>query len=174
MDTVQALSSLGSLALIVGVIVGLLQLRGLSTQRQEEMVIRVFSPSFDEGFIRAFWKVQSWGRETFESFDARAAIDDWTALDQVATFFEMMGVLYKRGHAKLDLLDDLMAGYLLMTWNQLAPIIRGYRVKANVPDYGRRFELLARALDQRLTARGEAHAAVDDSEPSGSAGEVHV
>ena len=57
----------------------------------------------------------------------------------------MMGVLYQRGTAKLDLLDDLFAGSLVLTWTKVAPLIRGYRAAANVHDYGLRFEALARA-----------------------------
>jgi hypothetical protein len=78
-------------------------------------------------------------------------------MDQVTTFFEMMGVFYKRGVADLDLLDDLFAGSLLLMWSKVAPLVRGYRGAHDVHDYGLRFELLAKALDARLTARGEPH-----------------
>jgi hypothetical protein len=70
----------------------------------------------DEAFTRAYWRIQLWEFETYEAFRATATVDDWATLDQVATFFEMIGVLYKRGLAKLDLVDDLMAGSLLVTW----------------------------------------------------------
>lgn len=42
-------------------------------------------------------------------------------------------------------------------WSKLSPLIHGYRATANVHDYGLRFEYLAKALDERLTARGETH-----------------
>jgi hypothetical protein len=95
-------------------------------------------------------------------FQARASVDDWSALDQVATYFEMMGVLYKRGHAKLDLLDDLFAGSLLITWRKVGPFIIGYRAQGNLPDYAQWFERLARALDNRLTELGETHPTLND------------
>jgi hypothetical protein len=161
-DVVQVLSALGSVALIVGIGIGLVQLRGLRTQRQEELVIRAYSPLLDTALTQAYWRIHTWDFETFADFQARASVDDWSALDQVATYFEMMGVLYKRGHAKLDLLDDLYAGSLLITWRKVGPFIIGYRAQANLPDYAQWFERLARALDKRLTELGEVHPSLND------------
>lgn len=156
-DLRDVLSIIGSLALIVGVVVGVLQLRGLREQRQVEHVMRGYMPFLEENLTRAYWRVHNWDFASFEDFKARATLDDWTDLDQVTTFFEMMGVFYKRGVAKIDHLDDLFAGSLLLTWGKLAPLIRGYRAHASVSDYGLRFEGLAQALDARLTARAEPH-----------------
>ena len=157
----EILGTLGSVAVLVGVGVAILQLRALRAQRQTEAVLRAYMPFLEENLTRAYWRVHNWSYKTYAQFQAEATLDDWTDLDQVTTFFEMMGVLYKRGMAKLDLLDDLFAGSLLLSWKKLAPLVRGYRVSANVPDYGLRFEALARALDARLTANGEPHVAFE-------------
>jgi hypothetical protein len=170
MDPLQVLSGLGSLALIVGIAIALLQLRSLRTQRQEELVIDAYAPFLDTVFTQGYWRVQNWSFTDFETFATMATLEDWAAFDQVATFFEMMGVLYKRGHAQLDLLDDLFAGSLLITWRKLAPLVRGYRQREGMPDYAQWFEHLARALDHRLTELGEVHPTIDDADaPVGSA-----
>ncbi len=166
MDPIQVLSGLGSLALIIGIAIGLLQLRSIRTQRQEELVIRAYAPFLDTDLTRAWWRIQTWPFRSFEEFAAGATIDDWTTFDQVATYFEMMGVLYKRGHASLDLLDDLFASTVLVSWRKLGPLIVGYRQREGMPDYGQWFEHLARALDARLTRLGEAHPAIDPPEPA--------
>jgi hypothetical protein len=157
-DLLQILGGMTSVALIIGVFVGVLQLRGLRAQRHLEQVLRAYMPFLEENLTRAYWHVHNWDFRTYEDFQQRATLDDWTDMDQVTTFFEMMGVFYKRGVADLDLLDDLFAGSLVLMWSKLAPLVRGYRAAENVHDYGFRFELLAKALDARLTARGEAHA----------------
>lgn len=155
----DVLSALASVAIVTGVVVGFLQLRALRAQRQTEQVLRAYMPFLEENLTRAHWRVHNWDYTTFEDFLARASLEDWTDLDQVTTFFEMMGVFYKRGVASLSLLDDLFAGSLVLMWSKLAPLIRGYRTYATVHDYGLRFEALAKALDLRLTKRGEDHAA---------------
>jgi hypothetical protein len=167
LDPIQILSGLGSLALIVGIGIALLQLRGIRTQQQEELVIRAYAPFLDTELTRAYWRVQAWTYSTFEAFAGAATIDDWITLDQVATYFEMMGVLYKRGHASLDLLDDLLAGSVLVSWRKLGPLIRGYRLREGTPDYAQWFEHLATALDARLTRLGELHPPLDQPGPGG-------
>jgi hypothetical protein len=160
MDLQAILSALTSLALIGGAFIAVLQLRGLRAQRHLEQVLRAYQPFLEENLTRAYWHVHHWDFRTYEDFAARATLEDWTDLDQVTTFFEMMGVMYKRGVADIDLLDDLFAGSAVLMWSRIAPLIRGYREAFNVRDYGLRFEALAVALDARLTARGEPHAAI--------------
>jgi hypothetical protein len=160
MDPVQVLSALGNVAVIVGIGLGLLQLRALAKQRQEDMVLRAYEPFLDPEFSRAFWRVQSWKFTTFEQFEADATLDDQVTLDVVSMQFETMGLLYKRGLAKIDFLDDLVAEPTLMTWNKIAPIVYGYRAKANVPGWSQWHEGLAVALDKRLTELGEPHVAL--------------
>ena len=161
MELREVLGTLSSIAVLVGVGIAILQLHGLRTQRQVEAVMRAYMPFLEENLTRAYWRVHNWSYTSFEQFQREATLDDWTDLDQVTTFFEMMGVLYKRGTAKLDLLDDLFAGSLVLTWSKVAPLVRGYRDAANVHDYGLRFEALALALHERLDALGEPHVAVD-------------
>jgi hypothetical protein len=159
MDALQILGAMTSIALIIGVVIGVLQLRGLRSQRHLEQVLRAYMPFLEENLTRAYWRVHNWEHTAWDEFQQSATLEDWTDLDQVTTFFEMMGVMYKRGVADLDLLDDLFAGSVLLMWGKVAPLVRGYRAAHNVYDYGLRFELLAKALDARLTARGQAHAA---------------
>lgn len=160
MEPLQVLSAMASIALIIGVVIGVLQLRGLRAQRHVDQVLRAYMPFLEENLTRAYWHVHNWDYATWDDFARRATLDDWTDLDQVTTFFEMMGVMHKRGVAELSLLDDLFAGSLLLMWSKLAPLVRGYRAAHNVHDYGLRFEALAQALDARLTARGQAHARI--------------
>ena len=162
MDVPQILASVGSIALIVGIGVGLLQLRSLAKQRQEEMVLRLYAPFYNPDFQRAYWQIQGWTFASFAVFDAEATLDQVTTLDVVGTYFEMMGLLYKRGMAKLDLLDDLLASQVLIAWSKTAPLYYGYRAKENSPDWAEWFEYLAVALDKRLTGLGEPHKAIPD------------
>ncbi len=151
------LSILASLAVTIGVIVALLQLRDLRKQQQEEIAIRLMSHFGDESFIAAFWRVQDWDFKSIEDFEARAAKADWVAWYAAGTFFELMGLLYKRGLASLDLLDDLLSNPVLSFWNATAVVTVGYRSKHDAPQILESLELLARAMDQRLTELGERH-----------------
>lgn len=160
MDFIQVLSALGNVAVILGIVLGLIQLRALAHQRQEDMVLRAYEPFLDPDFSRAFWQVQTWKYTTFEQFEAEATLDDQVTLDVVSMQFETMGLLYKRGLAKLDFLDDLVAEPTLMTWNKIAPLVYGFRAREQVPGWSQWHEGLARAFDRRLTELGEPHPAI--------------
>lgn len=166
MDPVQVVFALGNLALVLAVGVGLLQLRGFGKQRQEEMVLRAYAPFLDPAFSRAYWQVNTWKFATFEQFDAEATLDEKAALNVVRVLFETLGLLYKRGFTNIDFLADLLASPTIITWNKIAPLMYGYRVKANAPDWSRWHEELALALDKRLTKLGRPHPAV--GQPTGS------
>ena len=151
------LSIAASLAVTIGVIVALLQLRDFRKQQQEEIAIRLMSHFGDESFIAAFWRVQDWDFKSIEDFEARATKADWVAWYAAGAFFELMGLLYKRGLARLELLDDLLSNPVLSFWNATAVVTAGYRVKYDAPQILEWLELLARAMDQRLTELGERH-----------------
>ena len=79
MDPLQILSGLGSVALVIGIGIALVQLRSLRTQRQEELVIRAYAPFLDTELTRAWWRVQGWNFAAFETFAAAATVDDSSA-----------------------------------------------------------------------------------------------
>lgn len=158
MSLADALSIVANISVVVGILIGVIQLRHLARERQEEMVLRAFGPFLDPEFSRAFWTVMGWRYSSYEEFEQRATVEDLVTLDVVAMQFEMMGLLYHRGLASIELLDDLVAEPAIMVWNQIAPIIYGYRAKHIAPDWSRWHEELAVAIDERLTALGEPHA----------------
>jgi hypothetical protein len=161
MDAFGLLVELGNLAGTAGILFGLITLRRAIRQRQEEQVLRVYAPFLDPGFSRAYWHVHTWKYATFEQWDAEATVEDRAALNAVRILFETIGVLYKRGFASIGFLADLLASPSILTWNRIAPIIRGYRLKENAPDWSQAHEELTRALDAHLTARGQVHPAVE-------------
>jgi hypothetical protein len=156
---VDVLTALGSLALILGVGVGLLQLRGLARQGQEELVIRLYSPFLDPAFAAGYTHILSFDFTGYDDFESRSTAADLAAVYQVNQLFAMMGLLHRRGLTSLDLLDDLLGDNVLLYWNKVAPLASGMRAKFNAPDLFQNVENLARALDQRMTTLGEPHPA---------------
>jgi len=156
-DVVDVLTALGGLALILGVAVGLLQLRGLGRQRQEELVIRLYSPFLDPAFAAGYTRVLSFDFTSYDDFEDRSAPEDLAAVYQVNQLFAMMGLLHRRGLTTVDLLDDLLGDSVLLYWNKVAPLVSGMRAKFDAPDLFQNAEHLARALDERMTTLGEPH-----------------
>jgi hypothetical protein len=151
------LSELGSLALIGWIVIAVVQLRLQYLQRREEIVLRLYEPLLSEPLTRAYWRVQTWAFTDYASFDAGAGVDDRIAFDQVATFYETMGVLHHRGVASLSLLDDLLTESVFEAWERCRLIVIGERQRSGTPQKYAWFEELVRLLDADLEARGIAH-----------------
>ena len=156
-DLAAILSALGSLALIGWIVIAVIQLRLQYLQRREEIVLRLYEPLLSEPLTRAYWRVQTWPYGDYASFAAEATIEDRVAFDQVATFYETMGVMHHRGVASLQLLDELLTSSLFEAWERCRPIVIGERLRSGTPQKYAWFEELVRLLDADLSARGIAH-----------------
>ena len=154
-DVASALSALGSLALIGWIIIAVIQLRLQYLQRREDTVLRLYEPLLSEPLTRAYWRVQGWPHRDHATFRAEATADDWVAFDQVATFYDTMGILHHRRVASLSLLDELLASSIFEAWDACADIVRGERERTGTPQKYAAFERLVGLLEARLAARGE-------------------
>ena len=156
MDILSILSALGSIALIGWIVIALIQLRLQYLGRREEIVLRLYEPLLSEPLTRAYWRVQLWPFTDHAAFVAGATLEDWTAFDQVATFYETMGVLHRRGVAGLSLLDELLTESIFEAWDRCGPIVIGERARSRTPQKYAAFERLVGLLEEHLAARGVA------------------
>ena len=156
MDLVALLSALGSLALLGWIVIAVIQLRLQYIQRREEIVLRLYEPLLSEPLTRAYWRVQTWPFTDHAAFVAEATVDDWVAFDQVATFYETMGVLHHRRVASLGLLDELLTESIFEAWDRCRPIVLGERARTGTPQKYAAFEQLVGLLEGHLGANGVA------------------
>jgi hypothetical protein len=153
-DLAVTLSELGSLALLGWIVIAVVQLRLQYAQRRDEIVLRLYEPLLSEPLTRAYWRVQTWPFADYAAFAAGATLEDRVAFDQVASFYETMGVLHRRGVASLALLDDLLTGSVFEAWDRCNPIVMGERVRTGTPQKYARFEELVALLELHLRAKG--------------------
>jgi len=148
------LSSLGSLALIFWIVLAVVQLRLTQLQRREEIVMRLYEPLLSESLTRAYWRVQTWPYTDHASYAAGATLDDRVAFDQVATFYETMGVLHHRGVAGISLMDELLTESIFEAWDACQPMVIGERAQTGTPQKYVFFEELVGLLELHLAERG--------------------
>ena len=150
-DTIQRILSIAApLAVLIGVIIALLQLRNQHRLRQLEIVMRLYSSFGQEGFIRHYRRVAGWKYKTYAAFRKRNNPDDYVFLLVVGVFFENMGLLLKRKLAPIDLLDDLLSGPILEAWPKTRPIWIGLRDEHHHPARAEWFEFFHDAIVQRM------------------------
>ena len=146
----QVLSVAAPLAITLGVVVALLNLRNQYRLRQIDTVMRLYSHFGEDTFVHHFFRVTNWDYDTYEDYLQRRMEDDYISLTVVTVFFEAMGLLLKRKLAPIDLIDDLLSGPILLAWPKARPIWVGFRVQYGVPAAAEWFEFLYEAIVQHL------------------------
>jgi hypothetical protein len=145
----QILGVVSPLAVAIGVIIALLQLRNQHRLRQIDTVMRLYSSFGQDPFVRHFNRVTKWNFETYEAYLEKGTEEDYVSLTVVTVFFEGMGLLLKRKLAPIDLLDDLLSGPILLAWPKARPIWVGFRSHYGVPAAAEWFEFLHDAIVHR-------------------------
>ncbi len=150
-DTIhRILSKAAPLVAIFGVVIALIQLRGQNRLRQMDTVMRMYSTFGHDSFLHHHHRVMNWKHDTYEAFKKKGTEEDNVSLMAVSVFFENMGLLYKRGLAPLDLLDDLLSGPITSTWKKVKPLWVGLRAENSQPQWAEWFELLSEDMIKRL------------------------
>jgi hypothetical protein len=151
LDTLQqTLTIVAPLAVTLGVVIGLQQLRNQNRLRQIDTVMRLYSAFGQEAFLRHFRRVTTWDYGSYEAFRKRKGDDDYVSLLVVSVLFENMGLLCKRNLAPIDLIDDLLSGPILAAWDKARPIWVGLRAEHGQPQWAEWFEYLHNAMVERL------------------------
>jgi hypothetical protein len=145
----QILGVVSPLAVAVGVIIALLQLRNQHRLRQIDTVMRLYSSFGQDPFVRHFKRVTDWTFETYEAYLEKGTEEDYISLTVVTVFFEGMGLLLKRKLAPIDLLDDLLSGPILLAWPKARPVWLGFRAHYGVPAAAEWFEFLHDSIVRR-------------------------
>ncbi len=127
---------IGTVAVTLGVVVGIRELRHFSKDREAE-VLRDISARLSsmEGFSLVT-------RMSYKTFDEIEGKPEETALYRWLNALEEMGILVKRGIISIDLVDDFWHGAVRLIWTRSEPVIKSYRAKYNHPEFGEWAEYL--------------------------------
>ena len=156
LDTIQRILSIAApLAVIIGVIIALIQLRNQQRLRQLDIVMRLYSSFGEEAFVRHYHRVTSWKYRTYAAYRKKNSLDDYVSLLVVSVFFENMGLLLKRKLAPIELLDDLLSSPILEAWPKARPIWVGLRKEHNHPAWAEWFEYFHDAMAHRVDRLNE-------------------
>jgi hypothetical protein len=106
----------------------------------------VYQRFMEPDFQNTWFEVMSWQWSDFDDFQAKysekANPEAWNKILWVATFFEGLGVLVKRGFIDTAIVDDLMSMYVIGFWQKIEPLWIRLRKLWNSPAAGEHVEYL--------------------------------
>jgi len=137
---------IGSIAVVSGIIFGVIQIRHYRQQRQDIAAVQIVNSFQIPEFNKALRKVWSLPDVTSVA-QIRELGDDWEeAAFQIGMTLETMGVLVYRRIVPLPILDELMGDAILVLWRKLRPWIRNLRTEQKRDSAYEWFEWLADRL----------------------------
>jgi hypothetical protein len=142
---------LASASVIAGVIYYALQIRHQSKVRQTDLVMRLYDKFGSTEFQKAYQMIMGLEYEDYADYRKRYGTNAEVkaAGNTVNTFFEGIGVLVKRKLISIGLVDDLLKGAILLTWEKRKPIIEGSRQRTSRPRLWEWFEYLYNEMKKR-------------------------
>ncbi len=139
MDLGVVFTAAGTIAVILGVGVGVRELRHFAKVREAEVLRTISSRSSSREFMEGFLLLT---RMTYKNYDEVEGKPEELALFQWLDSLEEMGILVKRGIVPIDVVDDFWHGAVRLIWAKTEPIVKSYREKYKHPEFAEWAEYL--------------------------------
>ena len=120
--------------------------------RNAQFFMQLYSSIQDEEMLRISWNDMIGARDwnTFEEWWNKhgpdSNIEYFAKWLRTVILYEVFGVLVKRGFLDISLVDDMVSGPTLMSWEVYKPIITGIREKYGYPQFQEYQEYLANEI----------------------------
>ncbi len=139
---------LGNLAITVGIIIAIIQVKQNQKQRKEMAVFEIFKSWQTPEFTEALNEIQLIPDHVSpgELRSTKPKMDSYAYL--VHSFFESTGLMVKRKIISFDVVDDLVGGVIQVTWMKLDIWIQEWRNERN-PAAGEWFEWLKTEIENK-------------------------
>jgi hypothetical protein len=129
------------------------QIRNQMRLRRADLLLRLYatwdSLDFQEAFHRLYWGEYSNYDSFLEHVEGQRHVGTY-----VATFYDQIGALLRRGLIDYDLVDDLLGNSAIQLWEKIAPIILEARVRSDDPRLYEHFEFLYGEMKRRSLEPG--------------------
>ena len=139
---------LGNLAITVGIIIAVIQVKQNLKQRKEMAAFEIFKSWQTPEFTEALNEIQYLpDHVTIKELRAsKPKMDSYAYL--VHAFFESTGLMVKRKIISFDVVDDLIGGVIQVIWKKLDMWIQEWRNEIN-PSAGEWFEWLKTVIENK-------------------------
>ena len=142
------LQLLGNLAIVIGIIIAIVQIKQNRKQRKEMAAFEIFKAWQTPEFTQALNEIQFMPDhiEPNKLKSIKPEMDNYAYL--VHAFFESTGLMVKRDIISFEVVDDLIGGVILVIWRKLDVWILDWREKRN-PIAGEWFEWLKTEIEKK-------------------------
>ena len=99
--------------------------------RQTQMLMELYSAYRDPEFAKAWGEIMVQEYTDFDDYWQKYGSDTnreiWNRWQSVARWFNGIGVLLKKGMVDIDLVEELLAVIIFVSWSKMSPVLYGFR-----------------------------------------------
>jgi hypothetical protein len=143
-----ALAAIQTVAVAVGVVFGLIQLRQLRVQREVQAGIELLRPLQTPQAAHALMVIHGLPDGLKEAQLTQRLGNDFSAVIGALALFESLGPLVARGHVPIEMYADSYRGVTVLCWEKLRPYIEEQR-REGWPNLFEWVQWLAERMEQR-------------------------
>jgi len=138
----------GNLAITVGIIIAIVQVKQMKKQRKEMAAIEFFNAWLTPEFTKAVNEIQLLPNQitTKKLIASKPEMESYAFL--VHSFFESTGILVNRKIISFNVVNDLVGGVIQVVWKKLEVWIKEWREERN-PVAGEWFEWLKNEIESK-------------------------
>ena len=131
---------------LVGVTLAYLEVRSLVEARRTDLVISLYRDFGNKDYQRAWQAVITSEYKDYNDYVEKYGLDETY---QVVMPFEGMGTLLHMNLRDVALVQHLIHGQTVSTWEKMRPMIEGHRQQLDQPQFCEWFEYLYNELQKR-------------------------
>jgi len=155
MVDIQTISiAIASAGVFAAAIYYIFQIRHQTRIRQTDLLVRLCSVWQTKDWLEA-WSVVDGSRYGQTTIDIDKVVADHrdVELNEVALFFDEIGVLLQMKLVDIELVDRLLHRHAIRTWEKMKPVTELYRKTRNDPKIAAGFEYLYNEMKKREKQR---------------------
>ena len=135
-DITEISAMVAAAGVLVGVVYYVLEIRYQTRTKQMDLIMRIRSMWMDKEMLQSWDTIKKTEFKNYDDYKEKCPVQ----AEQVATFFDSLGLLLHRGLVDIDLISQLF--FLETPWKKMKLYVEGIRERAKEPRVYRNFEYL--------------------------------
>jgi len=153
MDLAFLLDIVSTVAVIIGIVFGINQLRQYRLSRRRDSALFLLNSYQTAEFLQGIWTILSLPDGLTKKEIEERVVDEIKVIYLVMSIFESIGILVFHNEVTMDMVDDAYSGPITLSWQKLELYVSGLREEHQRETMFEWFQWLAERLRDREKTR---------------------
>jgi len=149
MDLSTIIQVVSTIAMTLGIVFGILNLRNFQASRKREAAILMLNSFQTMEFVRGLLYIFDLPDNSTNEDLQKLPEDKFMTIYLVLGTWERLGILVFRNEIAIDLVDDAFSGPIIQSWVKLGKYVEAFRVRVNRETGFEWFQWLAERIMER-------------------------